>query len=117
MVNPKGQMSTPREAEMAEATSSKRHSTGKNNGNLEKKSATQQESNFRINQEVLEFWYGYPAMEAIAKHKGQPTLDYTCVQTNKQCGMAPTNALEFATAKIAYPGVPHKVWPVQRPNN
>jgi hypothetical protein len=56
-------------------------------------------------------------LEEIAKQKGQPILDFSCVQANEQSGMVPTDVLEISTAKIAFPRVPQKVWLAQRSDN
>jgi hypothetical protein len=56
-------------------------------------------------------------MEEIAKQAGNKPIDLNCSRTNEQAGMTPDEALELATAKIAFPRVIQRAWPNTRSDN
>jgi hypothetical protein len=88
---------------MVEAASSKRHSN-RDTSNPRKKSLTHQRSSSQtLQQPTTEIWLGFPAMDELTKLVGAQPIDQSCPRTNEKAGLSAEEALELASAKIAFP--------------
>jgi hypothetical protein len=56
-------------------------------------------------------------MEEIATNVGHAAQPYKSTQSSIEAGLSPAEALELATATIAFPRVPQRAWPYIRPDN
>jgi hypothetical protein len=102
---------------MAEAAPCKRHSNG-DISNPRKKSLTHQGSNSQpMQQSTTEIWLGFPTMEELAKLAGTQSIDQSCPRTNEKAGLSAKEALELASAKIAFPRIKQQAWPNTRSDN
>jgi hypothetical protein len=112
-----GRPTTPKEIEMAEATSSKRHSNEDTN-NPRKRSLMQQKSNLQhIQNTEIAIWLGFPTMEEIARQAGIQPIDQSCPRSNEKAGLSTNEALELAAAKVAFPRIRQQAWPNTRSDN
>jgi hypothetical protein len=102
---------------MAEAASTKKHSNG-DTSNPRKKSLTHQGSSSQIlQQSTTEIWLGFLAMEELAKLAGTQPIDQSCPRTNEKASLSAKEALELASAKIAFPIIKQQAWPNTRSDN
>jgi hypothetical protein len=66
---------------------------------------------------LLEFWYGFPVMENLAYEANLPPLiTRASVQKLVTQGYTTSEAEERRTAKMSFPRVMQKLWPINRPD-
>jgi hypothetical protein len=56
-------------------------------------------------------------MEELAKLAGTQSIDQSCPRTNEKAGLSAKEALELASAKIAFPRIKQQAWPNTRSDN
>jgi hypothetical protein len=64
-----------------------------------------------------ETWLGFPTMEELAKQAGSQPIDQSCSRTNKKVGLSAEEALELASAKVAFPRIRQQAWPNTKSDN
>jgi hypothetical protein len=102
--------------EMAEARSNKRQSLGETSGKIKRRSITNG-SHHNTQRYQMELWYGFMIMEELAYNAGHTTQAQKSAQANIDFGIPPAEALELATASIAFLRVAQRAWPYTRLDN
>ena len=66
----------------------------------------------------MEFWYGFPVMEALACEANlPPIITRASVQELVALGYVASEAEERRTARMSFPRVMQKLWPTSRPDS
>jgi hypothetical protein len=70
-----------------------------------------------MQQPITEIWLRFPTMEELAKQASTQPIDQSCPRTNEKAGLSAEEALELASAKVAFPRIKQQVWPNTRSSN
>ena len=113
-------ISTPasQEIEMEDATASNKRTTPDPENTLQKKAKANYTSvSIARDPSKTEFWYGFPAMEAIAYEGGVPPIIVnTPLAELVTSGFIEQEAIDLKTGRMSFPRVPQKLWPTSRPD-
>jgi hypothetical protein len=101
---------------MAEVGSIKRQSLRETSGKIKRRSITNG-SHHNTQRYQMELWYGFVIMEELACNARHTAQAQKSAQANIDFGIPPTEALELATASIAFPRVAQRAWPYARLDN